>query len=84
MSLDAKVAYTFLLNRFQLSRRNGWVNDFGEVFVIFPRRELVRELRVCEQRVTVAFRALKELNLIWEKRPGRRTSLSPPRALRRP
>ena len=46
MSLDAKVAYTFLLNRFQLSRRNGWVNDFGEVFVIFPRKELARELRV--------------------------------------
>ena len=71
MSLDAKVAYTFLLNRFQLSRRNGWVNDFGEVFVIFPRKELARELRVCEQRVTAAFRALKELNLIWEKRCGR-------------
>ncbi len=71
MSLDAKVAYTFLLNRFQLSRRNGWVNDFGEVFVIFPRKELARELRVCEQRVTAAFRALKALNLIWEKRCGR-------------
>lgn len=36
MSLDAKVAYTFLLNRFQLSRRNGWINEHGEVFVIFP------------------------------------------------
>ena len=24
MSLEAKVAYTFLLNRYQLSRRNGW------------------------------------------------------------
>ena len=71
MSLDAKVAYTFLLNRFQLSRRNGWVNDFGEVFVIFPRKELARELRVCEQRVTAAFRTLKELDLIWEKRCGR-------------
>ena len=71
MSLDAKVAYTFLLNRFQLSRRNGWVNDFGEVFVIFPRKELARKLRICEQRVTAAFRALKELNLIWEKRCGR-------------
>ena len=47
MSLDAKVAYTFLLNRFQLSRRNGWVNDHGEVFVIFPRRELARELFAC-------------------------------------
>ena len=32
MSLNAKVAYTFLLNRFQLSRLNGWVNDQGEVF----------------------------------------------------
>ena len=71
MGLEAKVAYTFLLNRFQLSRRNGWVNDFGEVFVIFPRKELARELRICEQKVTAAFRTLKELNLIWEKRCGR-------------
>lgn len=55
MSLDAKVACAFLLNRFQFFRRNGWVNDHGEVFVIFPRKELVRELRICEQRVTAAF-----------------------------
>lgn len=71
MSLDAKVTYTFLLNRFQLSRRNGWVNDAGEVFVIFPRKELAKELRICEQRVTAAFRKLAELQLIWEKRCGR-------------
>ena len=71
MSLDAKVAYTFLLNRFQLSRRNGWVNDNGEVFVIFPRKALARELRICEQRVSAAFRKLAELHLIWEKRCGR-------------
>ena len=71
MSLDAKVAYTFLLNRFQLSRRNGWVNDNGEVFVIFPRKALARELRICEQRVSAAFRKLAELQLIWEKRCGR-------------
>lgn len=71
MSLEAKVAYTFLLNRFQLSRRNGWVNEWGEVFVIFPRKELAAELRVCEQRVTAAFRTLVERKLIWEKRCGR-------------
>jgi len=71
MSLDAKVTYTFLLNRFQLSRRNGWVNDRGEVFVIFPRKALTKELRVCEQRVTAAFKKLTELRLIWEKRCGR-------------
>lgn len=71
MSLDAKVTYTFLLNRFQLSRRNGWVNEQGEVFVIFPRKALAAELRICEQRVTAAFRKLSELHLIWEKRCGR-------------
>lgn len=71
MSLDAKVAYTFLLNRFQLSRRNGWVNDQGEVFIIFPRKELAKELRICEQRVTAAFRTLIEMKLVWEKRCGR-------------
>lgn len=57
MSLDAKVTYTFLLNRFQLSRRNGWVNERGEVFVIFPRKALAKELRICEQRVTAAFKS---------------------------
>lgn len=71
MSLDAKVAYTFLLNRFQLSRKNGWVNERGEVFVIFPRKALAKELRICEQRVTAAFKKLVELKLIWEKRCGR-------------
>lgn len=71
MSLDAKVAYTFLLNRFQLSRRKGWINDQGEVFVIFPRLALAKELRVCEKRVTAAFRVLAGRQLIWEKRCGR-------------
>ena len=50
MSMDAKVTYTFLLNRFQLSRK---------------------ELRICEQRVTAAFKKLVELKLVWEKRCGR-------------
>ena len=71
MSLEAKVTYTFLLNRFQLSRRNGWVNERGEVFVIFPRKALAKELRICEQRVTAAFKKLVELELVWEKRCGR-------------
>lgn len=71
MSLDAKIAYVFLLNRFQLSRRNGWTNERGEVFVIFPRKAMAGELRICEQRVTAAFRTLVERKLVWEKRCGR-------------
>ena len=39
--------------------------------MIFPRKALAKELRICEQRVTAAFRKLAELQLIWEKRCGR-------------
>lgn len=70
LSLDAKVTYTFLRNRFQLSRRKGWLNKFGEVFVIFPRLALAHELRICEKRVTAAFRELVQAQLVWEKRCG--------------
>ena len=34
-------------------------------------KALAKELRICEQRVTAAFRKLAELQLIWEKRCGR-------------
>ena len=71
LSLEAKEADTFLLNRFQLSRRKGWTNDHGEVFVIFPRKALAKELRICEQRVTAAFRQMVDAKLVWEKRCGR-------------
>lgn len=43
MNPDAKVAYAFLLGRFRLSRRNGWVNERGEAFAIFPRKALAAE-----------------------------------------
>lgn len=39
--------------------------------MIFPRKALAKELRICEQRVTAAFKKLVELKLVWEKRCGR-------------
>ncbi len=38
MSLDAKVAYTFLLNRFQLSRRTAGPTTRGRSLSSFPGR----------------------------------------------
>ena len=51
LSLEAKVAYTFLLNRFQLSRLNGWINDAGEVFIIYTRKSLADEMQVSYRKV---------------------------------
>lgn len=71
LSLEAKGAYTFLLNRFQLSRLNGWVNDNGEVFVIFTRESLAAEMQITYKKAIAAFRELVAARLIWEKRVGR-------------
>lgn len=71
MSLEAKVVYTFLLNRFQLSRLNGWTNDSGEVFIIYTRAALAEEIQISYHKVLAAMKELSAANLIWEKRCGR-------------
>ena len=52
LALETKVAYTFLLNRFQLSRLNGWVNEDGAVFIIYTRRSLAEEMQVSYPSLT--------------------------------
>ena len=70
MSLDAKTAYAFLLDRLPLSIRNGWVNEQGEAFVVFPRSALSKTLGISEKRVSAAFRQLAEKELLREERSG--------------
>ena len=71
LSLEAKVTYTFLLNRFQLSRLNGWLNDDGEVFIIYTRRSLSSEMQVSYHKIIEAMKELSSAGLIWERRCGR-------------
>lgn len=71
LSLEAKVAYGFLLNRFQLSRLNGWINQREEVYVIFPRERLANEMQISYRKAIEVFQELSAAQLIWEKRLGR-------------
>ena len=65
LSLEAKVAYTFLLNRFQLSRMNDWVNEEGEVFIVFTRESLAAEMQVSYRKAIDSFKELVKAQLIW-------------------
>ena len=65
------MTYTFLLNRFQLSKMNGWVNCEGEVFIIFPREKLADEMGISYRKAISCFKELLAANLIWEQRIGR-------------
>ena len=71
MTLEAKFTYTLLFNRFQLSKHNGWMNEDGEVFVIYTRDELSVKMNAGVKRVTSAMNELRDFGLIWERRCGR-------------
>jgi len=71
LSLEATVAYTLLFNRMLLSKQSGWVNEAGEVFLIYTREELANTLKISYRKATAVFRELMGNSLIWEKRSGR-------------
>ena len=67
---DAKMLYAILLDRMELSRTNGWVEDDGTIYLIFKREELSDILGLCETTVWRAMKQLKTVGLIGEKRQG--------------
>ncbi|MDR0861800.1 MAG: replication initiator protein A [Oscillospiraceae bacterium] len=71
LPLEAKVTYTFLLNRFQLSKLNNWINDDGEVFIIYTRESLAEEIQISYRKVIDSMKALARVRLIYERRCGR-------------
>ncbi|NLO42309.1 MAG: helix-turn-helix domain-containing protein [Bacteroidales bacterium] len=67
---DAKILYALLLDRMELSRMNEWVDEDGTIFLMFKREDLADMLGLCVTTVWRAFKQLKEVGLIAEKRQG--------------
>ena len=70
LSIEAKVIYSFLLNRMKLSKINHWINDQGEVYLIYTRKEIQNKLNLSDKPVTRAFKELRDINLIKEEKQG--------------
>ena len=62
--------YTLLLDRLELSRINKWFNDKGEIYLIYTRQELIKELKISRATATKVFIELANCNLIKEERLG--------------
>ena len=65
-----KLLYGFLLNRLSLSAKNNWVDEDGNIFLIFTRKEVQEMLDLSDKTVTKAFKQLKDCKLINEKKQG--------------
>lgn len=73
VSSDAKLLYGLLLDRMELSYRNGWVDDQNRVFIIFTVEEVMETLRCRSEKAVRLFAELdskKGIGLIERKRQG--------------
>lgn len=70
LSHAAVLLYMLLLDRFELSKKNNWINKNGEIFQYFTREEAAKILKIAQPKTRRAFRELVENKLIFEKRQG--------------
>lgn len=71
VSTDAKLLYGILLDRMNLSARNGWMDEAGRVYIIFTLEETMAALNCGDNKATKLYNELeKKCGLIERKRQG--------------
>lgn len=71
VSTDAKLLYCILLDRMNLSARNGWLDEEGRVYIIFTIEEIKGALGCAEKKAVKLLDELeKKCGLIERKRQG--------------
>ena len=71
ISAEAKILYGILLDRMSLSRKNGWLDEQGRVFIIFTLDEVMEAIGCADQKATKLLNELdSKAGLIERKRQG--------------
>ena len=70
LSNEAKVLYAFILRRTELSRKNGWADDCGRIFLYYPICEVVDLLRCGRQKAVNTLRELQYAGLVEIQKQG--------------
>ena len=70
LGLDAKVIYSFLKDRMELSRKNNWKDENGDIYLLFTQEEIANILDVSISTISRAMKYLKEYDLIEVVRQG--------------
>ena len=68
LSMTARVLYAIALNRAMLSQHNGWTDEQGRVYILFPESEMCAVLHKGQTTVKTVLRDLTKAGLL-EKVP---------------
>jgi len=70
LTSDAKLVYSVLLDRMELSRKNNWVNENNEIYLLYTKNDIADILGISESTAYKAFKLLDEVGLIKQVRQG--------------
>ena len=64
LSLEAKVVYGILLQRIRLSNRNGWRDEDGKLYVIYPLEQMHKDIGLSTRTISDSLKQLEELGIV--------------------
>lgn len=70
LSNEAKILYAMILRRTDLSRKNGWADEYGRIYLYYPINEVVGLLHCGRQKAVNTLRELQYADLIAIKKQG--------------
>ncbi len=70
ISIDAKVIYTFMLSRLNLSKINNWADENGDIYIIFSVSEVMNKLNCAKQKAVKVLKELEDIGFIIKKKQG--------------
>lgn len=70
LSTDAKILYSLLFERMELSRKNGWHDDDGSVYIYFTLEEVCEVLGCGHDKATKLFCELENYSLLRRRKQG--------------
>ena len=70
LSDSSKIAYCMFRDRFELSKMNNWIDENGNVYLIFTTKDLCELLNCGTQKVTKIKKELESFNLLEQERMG--------------
>ena len=70
LSNEAKILYAMILRRTDLSRKNGWSDDYGKIYLYYPINEVCDLLHCGRQKAVDTLRELQYADLVAIKKQG--------------
>ena len=64
LSIEAKVVYGILLQRIKKANRNGWRDEQGRLYVIYPLEQMHKDIGLSTKIISAGLKQLEDIGII--------------------